>query len=218
MNAMQSSADLSRTLDFLTDAGHLLATTAPETSAFLMRQRNNLMFENELPPPSDVHKQHVCNCCGHIMILGQGSSLKIEHKKAIQRKARSAGAHGAQRSKETRDVLLRSGSGSGSGPTKRLGCGHCGRLTGIKLPAPAPISRRKVRTQKADQTTTAPGLPAATQASISNDAPSQKANANASSKKRAKSRKAGLQALLQANATRGSGSGLGLSLADFREK
>ncbi|KAK3320910.1 hypothetical protein B0T19DRAFT_252548 [Cercophora scortea] len=204
-----ASVDISPTLNFLTDAGHLLATTAPEISAFLMIQRNNLMFENELPPPSDFQRQHVCTCCGHIMILGHGSSLTIKPKHAAARRKNHRSAQ-HRRVKETREAT------PSSGPTKQFACGPCGRLTEIKLPAPSRISRRKAKTQKAAQATGATTGTAPT-TSAAPVAPSSLAqSANASSKKRAKSRKAGLQALLeQKNASR---SGFGLSLSDFMQK
>ncbi|KAK3315088.1 hypothetical protein B0H66DRAFT_333153 [Apodospora peruviana] len=193
-----SSTELTSTLDFLTDAGHLLATTAPEVSAFLMSRRNNILFENELP---QSQRQHVCTCCGHIMIMGQGSSLKVEHRKAMQRNPRLSKGKEHQSDTSPR-----------SGPAKMITCGHCGRLTKTKLPAPAPISRRKIKAQEpinsAIPKQQLPGM-----AQTPQEAPSQKANSNANSKKRAKSRKAGLQALLdQNNATQGTRPGLSLSL------
>jgi hypothetical protein len=193
------------TLSFLTDAAHLLATTAPETSAYLMSRRNDLMFEYEMPPLSDKQRHHVCSCCGHIMLLGKGSRLQVksEIRPSRKNKSRSIGSTGAPHN---------------PGPTKAITCGYCGRLTNIKLPAPAPISRRKVKVEKVIKTLGASG-PSQARAQAQETA-SQKASSNASSKKRAKSRKAGLQALLdQSNASRNSRpGGLGLSLADFMAK
>lgn len=191
------------TLSFLTDAAHLLATTAPETSAYLMSRRNDLMFEHEIPLP-DKQRQHVCSCCGHIMLPGKGSRLQVksEIRPSRKNKSRPTGS---------------TGGGPNPGPTKALTCGHCGRLTNVKLPAPAPISRRKVKVEKA--TKGSGSLGSSTTAQVQEPA-SQKTSSNASSKKRAKSRKAGLQALLdQSNASRNSRpGGLGLSLADFMAK
>ncbi|KAK3345460.1 hypothetical protein B0H65DRAFT_509168 [Neurospora tetraspora] len=215
-----SSTELSATLDFLTDAAHLLATTAPETSAFLMSQRGNLMFENELPQ-SDVQRQHVCSCCGHIMIPGHGSTLKFEHQKAVRKRLR-AGQKFTKTPVQTKQQIQE----SRKGPVKRITCGHCTRQTEIKFPAPAPISRRSINLktqpqQQAPKTTTglkpnaAPTLGSLTALSAQKPTPSSSAN----SKKRAKSRKAGLQALLdQSNASKSSRPGLGLSLADFMQK
>ncbi|KAL2020115.1 hypothetical protein VTK56DRAFT_8720 [Thermocarpiscus australiensis] len=207
MSTMASS-ELSETLKFLTDAGHLLATTAPETSAYLMSRRTELMFEHDVAP-SDKQRQHVCSCCGHIMLLGQGSDLKIKHAKRSNRKSRSA-----YFTKCKKVQSLRVEPESRPGPTKVIACGHCGRFTEVKLPPPAPISRRKVPKASAPGVAETPSSASASQATSS-----QKTSANASSKKRAKSRKAGLQALLdQSNAARNTGPGLGLSLADFMAK
>ncbi|KAK3397012.1 hypothetical protein B0T20DRAFT_247247 [Sordaria brevicollis] len=220
--------ELSRALDHLTDAAHLLATTAPETSAFLMSQRGNLMFENDIPG-SDVQRQHVCSCCGHIMIPGQGSTLKFEHQKGVRKRAR-AGQKFTKTPAQTKQQQTRE---TRKGPIKRITCGHCKKHTEIKFPAPAPISRRSLNLvtqpqQQAPKTTTttttgpkpntAPTLGSLGGLSAQKPAtPSGTASAN--SKKRAKSRKAGLQALLdQSNASKSARPGLGLSLADFMQK
>jgi hypothetical protein len=193
------------TLSFLTDAAHLLATTAPETSAYLMSRRNDLMFEHEVPL-SDKQRQHVCSCCGYIMLPGKGSCLQVKSgiRPSRKNKLRSTGSTGGPHN---------------PGPTKAITCGHCGRLTNVKLPAPAPISWRKVKVEKMAKALGASGSSTTAQAQAQETA-SQKASSNASSKKRAKSRKAGLQALLdQSSASRNSRpGGLGLSLADFMAK
>lgn len=205
--------DVNPTLRYLTDAGNLLANTSPETSAFVMRQRDSLMVENELTQP-ESQRQNVCTCCGHILVLGCGGSSLIfkSEKRAVTKKARSAG-HGGQ--KETRPR---------AGPTKVLTCGHCGRLTETKFPAPAPISRRAMRARGVVKT------PAQSQAQVPAPAtnsrstleparePVQKSTASGNSKKRAKSRKAGLQALLEQSSASRSGLGLGLSLSSFMKK
>ena len=196
-----ASSELTAALEFLTDAGHLLATTAPEASAYLMSRRTDLMFEHELPQP-DKQRQHVCSGCGHIMFLGRGSILQVRPEKK------------ASKGKGAQNLRLQPRL---SGPTKAITCGHCAKLTEIKLPAPVRISRRNTRMQKPLKTP-APGVTP----SLSNapqETSSQKSSASASSKKRAKSRKAGLQALLdQSSAARSSRPGLGLSLADFVER
>jgi hypothetical protein len=203
-----ASSELAATLQFLTDAGHLLSAAAPETSAYLMSRRSELMFEHEMPP-TDRQRQQVCTCCGHIMLLGQGSNLHIKATKPMGKKqpltrgpkAKAANSPGPQ---------------PASGPTKMITCGYCARKTEIKLPAPATVSRRKIKVEKI----TKPSGPATT-SSLPNtvqETPSQKTSSNASSKKRAKSRKAGLQALLDQSNARSSKPGLGLSLADFMEK
>jgi len=198
-----SSTEFTAALNFLTDAGHLLATAAPETSAFLMRQRGALMFENDLLQ-SDIQRQHVCSCCGHIMVPGNGSTLKIENKKGLEKRSRPV----------RRPKKRRQDAAPPSGPTKVLTCGHCGTLTRISLPPPTPISRRKMKKEE-----TTAGSSTLAQTTSLDTPPQQVATANSNSKRRAKSRKAGLQALLdQKHTAQNSRPGLGLSLADFMKK
>lgn len=190
---------LTPTLHFLTDAAHLLAQTAPETSAHLMSQRGALMFHHDVPL-SDVQRQHVCGSCGHIMVPGGADRLKLESNKAQRRKRKGKATAGRAVAQKT-------------GLRKTLTCGMCGRYTQITLPPAPPIVRRAQRAKgsgsssvPADQ---APAAPAAAPAPA-------KPSANASSKKRAKNRKQGLQALLQSQAA--SGPQVGLSLSDFMKK
>jgi hypothetical protein len=207
--------DVNPTLRYLTDAGNLLANMSPETSAFVMRQRDSLVFETELTQP-ESQRQNVCTCCGHILVLGcGGSALVFKSEKTVPNKARSTG-HGGQ--KEPANTKPR------AGPTKVLTCGHCGRLTETKFPAPAPISRRAMRARRVvqAQAQAQAQVPApATNSRSTREAARelvQKSTASGNSKKRAKSRKAGLQALLeQSSASRG-GLGLGLSLSSFMQK
>ncbi|KAK4101073.1 hypothetical protein N658DRAFT_507383 [Parathielavia hyrcaniae] len=197
--------ELAATLKFLTDAGHLLSAAAPETSAYLMSRRNELMFEHEIP--TYKQRQHVCNCCGHVMVIGQDSSFHVKAaKRAIKKPSSTRRPHGK----------VAQSLGPQTGPTKIIPCGYCGRQTQVKVPAPVAISRRKMRVE---DITKAPGP--AVVSSLSNtgsETPSHKSSSNASSKKRAKSRKAGLQALLDQSQSRPAQHGLGLSLADFMQK
>lgn len=187
-----ASGELSATLRFLTDAGHLMAATSAETSAFLMRQRDGLMLENKLSE-AETQRQHVCGCCGHIMILGRGSSLSFRSGKRT--------AKGGKVLKPHQSLM------------KFTTCGYCESTTEVTLPAPLPISRRPTKSQRLPEA----GPESST--TIPDSDSGHRQNANTSSKKRAKSRKAGLQALLdQSKATKAPGPGLGLSLAHFMQK
>ncbi|KAI0140489.1 hypothetical protein GGR57DRAFT_425280 [Xylariaceae sp. FL1272] len=199
------------TLSFLTDAAHLLHAASPEVSAHLMSQRNALMFTNDLVQ-SDVQRQHVCGCCGHIMVAGQGDALKIEAIKAVKTAKRRKGPRNGEKAK----VPPRKGC------QKQMTCGNCGHYTKISLPSPPQISSRKhlrqgskpqISGDNAGKGRVASSLPEVT-ATLGAEA-SNKSSANASSKKRAKNRKQGLQALLQQSANSKPQSGLGLSLSDF---
>ncbi|RYC57146.1 hypothetical protein CHU98_g9067 [Xylaria longipes] len=202
---------LPATLSFLTDAAHLLVSASPETSAHLMSQRNSLMFNSDLIQP-DVQRQHVCGCCGHIMIAGLGDVLKMDSRKTARKKR---GSGGKQRKVE---VLP-----SRSGCRKTLTCSKCGRYTKINLPAPARISRRRSKHTPRPTTTADATIPptcrfASAPSVVASSSEPAKMSANANSKKRAKNRKQGLQALLQQQSSNSkSQAGLGLSLADFMQ-
>ncbi|OBR06164.1 RNAse P Rpr2/Rpp21/SNM1 subunit domain-containing protein [Colletotrichum higginsianum IMI 349063] len=184
-------------LGYLNDAAHLLRVSAPETSAYLMSRHNELMFLNDAEQ-NDVRRQHVCGACGHIMIPGQGTTLKLETEKALKRKRR--GNLRTRDPKATKDELrLRAGA------RKLFTCGHCSRTTNIPLPPPPPAVRRRTKSEQ---------LSAAKGRQVPTAEPAKPATSNSSSKKRAKNRKAGLQALLNQAKTSSSGS-RNLSLADF---
>ncbi|WYZ36650.1 hypothetical protein EsH8_II_000156 [Colletotrichum jinshuiense] len=182
-------------LNFLNDAAHLLRTSAPETSAYLMNHHNGLMFVNDVEQ-NDVRRQHVCGACGHIMIPGQGTALKLETEKALRRKRRGIKA---------KDSKAKDGAQQRSGMRKLFTCGNCDQTTKISFPPPPPVVRRR---SKPEQHPPAKGLQAAMAE------PAKPTTANSSSKKRAKNRKAGLQALLTQAKASSSGS-RSLSLADF---
>ncbi|KAG6203669.1 hypothetical protein E4U35_004102 [Claviceps purpurea] len=181
-----TSQKLSTDLRFLTDAAHLLRQTAPETSAYLMRSRAGLMHHNGLAQ-HETQRQHVCGACGHIMIPGQQSKLTLERCPRSKAPGKRTGSerNAAKASSMTKE-----------GPTKSITCGLCKRITCIRLPPPQAVHR-----QKKPQTRAAVlGLD------------DHKPTANASSKKRAKNRKGGLQALLAGQQNK---PGSSLSLADF---
>ncbi|KAI0479125.1 hypothetical protein GGR56DRAFT_363219 [Xylariaceae sp. FL0804] len=186
-------------LAFLTDAAHLLAETSPQTSAHLMSQRNSMLFDNDIPQ-SEIQRQHVCGSCGHIMIPGRGDLLKIETKKDTRRR-RGSQKHSARKESPSRRACQ-----------KRLDCGLCGRYTLVSLPPPAAIVRR--RPKQPSQSLSAASIPP-----VAGPPPEPaKPSANASSKKRAKSRRQGLQALLEQSSSSRPRVDLGLSLADFMKK
>ncbi|KAK2019038.1 RNAse P Rpr2/Rpp21/SNM1 subunit domain-containing protein [Colletotrichum eremochloae] len=189
------SSTLPAHLNYLNDAAHLLRTSAPETSAYLMNHHNELMFLNDIEQ-NDVRRQHVCGACGHIMIPGQGTALKLETEKALKRKRRDV---------KSRDSKAKDDPPPRAGTRRLFSCGNCNRITKISFPPPPPILRRRA---KPEQLSAAKGR----QSSMAE--PAKPVSSNSSSKKRAKNRKAGLQALLSQAKTSSSGS-RNLSLADF---
>jgi hypothetical protein len=180
---MASIAAHSPAINYLTDAAHMLRNAAPETSAHLLSQRAALLYAHDMAP-SDPQRQHVCAACGHIMIPGEATELKLESlrsKRTVKKKTQSSAS----------DKTAKPGSAS-----------LCARVTRIPLPAPEAVTRRKVTKSKSQNAT-------------ANNEIQKPATANASSKKRAKNRKAGLQALLSGQQQRQSNP---LSLASFMKK
>lgn len=205
-NSKMVSSDLGPQLQFLTDAAHLLSASSPETSAFLMSRRTSLLVDHDVPV-NDHQRQHVCSCCGHIMIPGQGTELRLGVDKALQGRIRK------QPKAQGISPAAAPSTSQKPGISKIFTCGNCSRYTKLQLPAPKPLKPRgknkRVDQQKVSQEKrpVAPAEPA-------------KLSANASSKKRAKNRKAGLQALLDQRSGQSSSPspGLGLSLSDFMKK
>ncbi|KAL2108869.1 hypothetical protein VUR80DRAFT_3244 [Thermomyces stellatus] len=186
-------------LNYLTDAAHLLACTVPDAAAFLMTRRQALTSRHDIPI-SDVEKQHVCAACGNILVPGCNSALKIASDRALaKRRQRRLSAELKRREGQQQA----SGVTERTGATKTISCDRCGRETTVQLPPPPGVGRQKKA--KAD-----PARRPATEA--------PKPSANAVSKKRAKNRKAGLQALLAESKASASKSGSGLTLATFMKK
>ncbi|KAI1869173.1 uncharacterized protein JN550_005803 [Neoarthrinium moseri] len=202
-----ASDTLAASLGFLTDAAHLLSATAPEASAHLMSRRNALMFENDLPLP-EKQRQHACGCCGHILVPGKGDTLKLEAANAARKQQKPSPGQGtkAQPRKQQQAPSV-------TGTHKILTCSRCGRYTKMPVPAAPRVSRVRPKRRRVPTEVAAPVFPPP----LLNPEPT-KASANASSKKRAKNRKQGLQALLQQSQSSSPKMGLGLSLTDFMKK
>lgn len=199
----------------MNDAAHLLSNSAPETSAFLMSRRNELLVENDMPL-SDAQRQHACSACGHILIPGQqDTTLAIERDKVPSIKGRKPASRGVQQSASSTTPAAPPSQQTRAMPggiTKVLTCGTCAKKTRLKLDGPKRISRvRKASSTQQNKVSD--------RNKMQPTAEPVKSSANASSKKRAKNRKAGLQALLdQRQGASSSSSGFGLSLSDFIKK
>ncbi|KAF5004633.1 hypothetical protein FDECE_8871 [Fusarium decemcellulare] len=171
--ATMAVSEIPGTFEFLTNAAHLLRMTAPETSAHLMSHRDNLLSQHRIPL-SDLQRQQVCGGCGLIRIPGEETSLRFDTRKNIRRKTKREKSTTISAPKLTQEL---------QGPCKVFHCRNCYQDTKIPMPAPGPAIRHKAakpsKVKKPATTLEAP-----------------KPTANATSKKRAKNRKAGLQALL----------------------
>lgn len=180
MNATQ----LPTTIDYITDAAHLIYQHSPETSAHLMIHRASLLGQNSIAL-SDTQRQHVCTACGNIMVPGINSRLILDAKKMIKKNKKRA------KSSET----------EANGPRKSITCERCQSVTNITLDSVRPARRKTSKTKKLIDNSEAKMMPVDT----------IKPTANSNSKKRAKNRKAGLQALLSSQ----SKPSKSLSLSDF---
>lgn len=164
------------TANYLINAAHLLRITAPDASAHLMSHMNQLLDEHGVYR-SEAQLQHACGGCGAISITSWGT-MNTDTPKPSRRKAKRL----ASRS---------TGAGSSSGSTeaskttnkyRTMHCVRCQRDTIITLTPPGRASRLKAK------------KPTNIKRPAAQDTP--KPTVNSSSKKRAKNRKAGLQALL----------------------
>lgn len=196
--------DMSARLRHLNNAAQLMSTGSPETSAYLMSQVNQLMFDHEIETP-ESHRRYACGACGSIMIPGWTSSVE---KEALQTKSlRQNTRSGAGFSKLQKDHAAEKTTGITSLLYK---CNLCGKNTRHRQPNQTiPAYRRGKRATQS--------IPLAAPATLT---VAEKSSASTSSKKRARARKqGGLQALLAAKKeSGGSTTGFGLDLMDLMKK
>ncbi|KAF2798320.1 hypothetical protein K505DRAFT_233514 [Melanomma pulvis-pyrius CBS 109.77] len=190
-------------LDFLKEAAYLIAIPSPTTSAALGTARDKLLEQHDADleaPNKEWHalRREVCGACGNLMVPGW--SCEVTH----QTRSKKLGK------RKTKDALKPSNR-----PEKDVvyTCSRCHRRTVQTLP-PRPSRHAQQSTGAIDTrniidafTPREKGVEA-TSAVIK--------SANASSKQRKKTRKGGLQALLDKSKTQTSGS-LGLDLMDFMQ-
>ena len=195
-----ASGAVSARLRYLSDSAHLLAGTAPATSAHLMSQCNGLMFDNDLEP-SDAYRRKSCGACGNIMLPGISSKMHKETREIAKRKGKSD-KRGSNPSLQARAIVYK--------------CSFCQKNTRLPLPTTTSTAIRKSTKNHSH----AVSLKATSSVTPGNSASesSTPTSANASSKKRAKSRKhGGLQALL-AKKNEPQSSGFGLDLMDLMKR
>jgi len=187
-----SSSELSARLRFLNDSAHLLAATAPSTSRHLRSKCNTLISEHELVL-SNTQKGSACGACGTIAIMGWEGTMHTELPPSRRKNARLNG----QAAKQTKILVYQ--------------CKTCGSKTRSPLGTPPSAIRRKSTTS--DSRSLAPSH-SLNKATSSSSVPEVKSN----SKKRAKARKGGLEALLAAKKAGPEAPGFGLDLMDFMTK
>lgn len=191
-----ASPELSARLRYLNDSAHLLATTAPATSRYLMSRCNTLMFERDIEQ-SDTQRRNICGACGTIMVLGWEGTMQLES----QRPRRRCNSQKAV-PKTSKAVVYK--------------CESCSRVTRFPIPLLTPRNETRLLLQtptlEAGEANSSP-----VRASPVVNAP---LSTNASSKKRAKARKqSGLEALLaKKKSSEATTTGFGLNLMDFMKK
>lgn len=177
---------------YLQEAAHLLAVSSPAASAFLGSARNRLIEASELEVPAkewDALRRETCGACGNLLIPGwscEVSSKPQTHQKGHQAKSK---AHAA-----------------GAPSSTAYHCTRCRRRSEQTL---QPKARRQLKRSK----TPAATQPITTGIRMNLDDNKPPKTANASSKQRQKTRKGGLQAMLEKSKTQSSNQGL--DLMDF---
>jgi ribonuclease MRP protein subunit SNM1 len=203
-----ASPAISARLKYLNDSAHLMVTSAPATSAYLLSRCNRLMFDNDLDQ-TDAHKRHVCGACGNIMILGWTGKRQLETLSARKRRGNATSTMRRPSSEEAKSVVY--------------ACELCNRKTrqSINTTIPRSLGNQGIINRPRVSRTDTPLKALSSDTHIASRTPSS-ASANASSRKRAKIRKqGGLQALLAKSKetnTRASTGDFGLDLLDLMKK
>jgi RNase P subunit RPR2 len=184
------SPELSARLRYLKDSAQLLMRSAPATSRHLMSRCNSLMFDVGLEQ-SESQRRQICGGCGTVMVIGWEARLHFH----TQQRRRRAGKVRNEPSNQIKEMAY--------------SCESCGRTTRFQVPTP---SARRKQLLEAGSKIQVPLLRKPESRPIT-------AAANSNSKKRAKARKGGLEALLATKkASEAQQSGFGLDLMDFMKK
>ncbi|EKD12215.1 RNAse P Rpr2/Rpp21/SNM1 subunit domain-containing protein [Drepanopeziza brunnea f. sp. 'multigermtubi' MB_m1] len=182
--------ELSARLRFLNDSAHLLATTAPATSRYIMTRHNALMFDSKIDL-SESQRRDACGACGTIMTLGWEATLEQDTPKRRKGKSKP----GTDASKAPKTMIY--------------SCGACSKKTRISSGITKPPGRhRKAMSNSSSNPVSI----------VTNTTPQATSTPTPSSKKRQKSKKGGLAAILAKNQASQSSSGFGLDLMDFMKK
>ncbi|KAG9245094.1 hypothetical protein BJ878DRAFT_35383 [Calycina marina] len=173
--------ETSTRLRYLNASAYYLASAAPETSRHLMSQCNTLMFDSEIEQ-TDYRRRQVCGACGTIMTIGWGADVQLTSLRAKQK----------QKKRKTKPKIEKT-LPVWTEDSKEMvyTCGSCTRETrisvnSVKMPKKS-VSRAAFATiatkhvpSPAQEVATLPGPPVA----------------SASSRKKAKKKNGGLEALL----------------------
>lgn len=187
-------------LRFLRQAAYQLATSAPTVSATLSSNyiQSVIGAEDDLQHAKkewDTLRRETCGACGNIMLPGWTASVSHPRRqfKAQKRPAKPA--------KHAEKSLLST-------------CSRCDRksVQALQSRTAKHVSSKRIRIEA--EAIKPPDVPK----TIGQDQDKVSKSANATSKQRKKSRKGGLQAMLEKNKSQSSGQGgLGLDLMDFMQ-
>ena len=187
-----ATSNLQLRLSYLKDAAHLLAVAAPETSAYLMSERDRLARKNTQGPHPLIEPEKHCGACGHVFLSSQVIFIKTAHA------GRKPGKSGKRRDK-------------GGLAWK---CSRCGKLTRTW--------RSSSRRARREQQLPAAKAPTSETPSSNMPVDVNVSRSSKKQAKKRKRREGLLMALVQENQARGRGgrgsSGLGLTLSDFMKK
>lgn len=190
--------ELSARLRHLDKSAHLLTTSAPETSRYLMSQHYSLMSDSDLDL-TESQKRKTCGACGTIIILGWEGKLEVDSQQPRRGKGRPKREAPA--------------------PSKAIvyTCDTCSRKTRFPLASTSRPARYKVASSNLKVLPA--GKPSATP-QMDSTSVTKTPSSSSNSKKRAKSRKnGGLEAILaKQKASQSASSGFGLDLMDFMKK
>lgn len=199
-------------LKFLDTAAQFYSSTAPATSAQLMRERQDFVADHNIKL-REAEVRGLCQACGTIVTPGSTSQTCIVFEPIISGKSRS------QRRKHAAQIAQVGGETDKIAIRKCLACHRITR-TPMLLPSKPSVGNvgRQSSAQGASQPDSLPGKADKSEGCPVEDKASQQPSlANSSSKKRAKARKpGGLQVMLDRyKAAQNQPFSLGLDLMDI---
>jgi RNase P subunit RPR2 len=185
-------------VDFLREAAHLLTIQSPTTSAAIGAAHDKLLREQELDleaPTKEWNalRREVCGACGSLLVPGWSCKVRHQTRSGSIGKKEKMGVP-KQSVRPEKDVVYC--------------CLRCNRRT-VQALSPQPSKHTRPKTRGVDLRS-----PLDASALREKDTEAVSKSANATSKQRKKTRKGGLQALLDKNKTQTPKS-LGLDLMDF---
>lgn len=207
-------------LNYLHSSAHLLSSTSPAVSRHLMARVHALARDTNLGI-SEAQIRDACGACGNIMIPGWTSRTYLEKDKPSLESRTKTNGKGKGK---TGSVQLPKYVGAAAGVDKSIvhECWICNRKSRQRLPTSSrPDSTKHTHVASPSTISSIPGVARLTPLGPKSEPEHPiSSSVNASSRRRAKSRKqGGLQALLakkkEDESKGGMSTGFGLDLMDF---